>query len=149
MPRVAPAIALDPPTQAALERLARAPSTSQALALRARLVLAAAAGNSNQQIAATFNLTPNTVGKWRTKFALYGLDGLTDDPRSGRPRKYGAWIRGELNTLLCQPPPEGKERWTVDDLARRLRVSRSSLHAMLVAGDLMYRRRRASPRPRR
>ena len=83
MPRVAPTIDLDPPTRAELERLERVPSTPQAVALRARLVLAAAQGLCNQQIAATFHITPNTVGKWRTRFVLFGVAGLTDFPTSG------------------------------------------------------------------
>ena len=139
MPRVAPTIDLDPPTRAELERLARAPSTPQAVALRARLVLAAAQGLSNQQIAATFHLTPNTVGKWRTRFARFGVAGLTDFQHPGRPRKYGPEVGEKLNDLLRRPPPAGRERWTVSGLARRLRVPRSTAYAMLVANVKSHR----------
>ena len=131
MPRVAPAIALDHQTRAELERLGRAPSTPQAVALRARLVLAAAQGLSNQQIAATFHITVNTVGKWRTRFALFGVAGLTDYQHSGRPSKYGLEVLEKLNDLLRRRPPSGRERWTVGGLARELGVPRSTLYDML------------------
>ncbi len=133
MPRVAPAITLAPQIRAQLERLARAPSTPQAVALRARLLLAAAQGLSNQQIAATFHITANTVGKWRTRFVRFGVAGLTDFQHPGRPRKYGPEVWDKLNDLLRRPPPAGRERWTVGGLARRLRVPRSTAYAMLVA----------------
>lgn len=148
MPRVAPAIALDPPTRAEVERLARAPSTPQALALRARLVLAAAAGHSNQQIAATFHLTPNTVGKWRSRFALYGLAGLTDYQHPGRPPKHGPQVREKLRKLLHQSPPAGAERWTVRGLAWELRIPPSTVHDILISAGFESRRRPVRRRPR-
>ena len=107
MPRVAPEIALDPQSRAELQHLARAPSSPQALALRARLVLAAAQGLSNQQIAAYFHVTENTVGKWRTRFYLHGVSGLTDYEHSGRPPKHGLEVRERLRRLLRQQPPGG------------------------------------------
>jgi transposase len=87
MPRIAPAIRLDPKTKATLNRWLQAPSTAQALVLRSRIVLAAAAGQANQQIAADLEVPQVTVGKWRRSFAVFGLDGLRDAPRSGRPAK--------------------------------------------------------------
>jgi transposase len=73
-----------------LEALARAGSTPQALALRCRIVLLAAKEGepSNQQIAAELGCDRHTVGQWRERFAEYGLAGLQDAPRSGRPRKF-------------------------------------------------------------
>ena len=70
-----------------LERWARRRKTQQALALRCRIVLAAAEGATNQQIAKQLGCNPVTVGKWRTRFAVKRLDGLIDEPRPGQPRK--------------------------------------------------------------
>ena len=149
MPRVAPTIALDPQTRAELERLGRAPSTPQAVALRARLVLAAAQGLSNQQIAAIFHITVNTVGKWRTRFALFGVDGLTDYQHTGRPSKYDLEVLEKLNDLLRRRPPDGRERWTVGGLARELGVPRSTMYCMLRTAGIKSRRRPARRNPRR
>ena len=147
MPRVAPAIVLHPQTRAELQRLARVPSTPQALVLRARLVLAAAQGLSNQQIAASFHITANTVGKWRIRFALFGVAGLTDYKHPGRPSKYGPEVWEKLHNLLRQPPPNGAERWTVGGLAWELGVPRITMHEMLIAADFKTRRRTVRHQP--
>ncbi len=149
MPRVAPTIDLDPQIRAQLERLARVPSTPQAVALRARLVLAAAQGFSNQQIAESFHITPATVGKWRTRFARFGVAGLTDYQHPGRPRKYGPEVWEHLNDLLRRRPPDGRERWTVGGLARKLRMPRSTVYGMLCTAVFRKKRRRPARRPPR
>ena len=89
MGRVAPVIELNPITEAALNHLVRSAATPQGLALRSRIVLAAAAGRANQQIAAALQIPEVTVGKWRHGFVSKGLDGLQDLPRNGRPPKHG------------------------------------------------------------
>src|ERR1035438_3145570 len=85
MPRRAEVVLSDEDRQV-LERWARRPKSSQALALRCRIVLAAAAGEQSQDIAAALGCTDSTVGKWRGRFARRGLDGLHDEPRPGKPR---------------------------------------------------------------
>ena len=72
-----------------LERWARRPKSSQALAFRCRIVLAAADGESSTEIAARLGCNVSTVGKWRGRFARRGLDGLHDEPRPGKPRSIG------------------------------------------------------------
>src|SRR5437899_1922056 len=69
-----------------LERWARRPKSSQALAFRCRIVLAAAEGRASTEIAADLGCNANTVGKWRGRFARRGIDGLHDEPRPGKPR---------------------------------------------------------------
>ncbi len=73
-----------------LEALVRARSTPQALVFRCRIILRAAAPDqpSNQVIAAALGCDRHTVGLWRERFALAGLGGLQDAPRSGRPRSF-------------------------------------------------------------
>jgi transposase len=69
-----------------LHALASRRSTAQALALRARIVLACAEGGQNKEVAARLGLDRQTVGKWRRCFIEQRLDGLHDEPRSGAPR---------------------------------------------------------------
>src|ERR1051325_9650184 len=149
MPRIAPAISLDQETRAILNGWAQAPSTLQTLVLRSRIVLAAAAGSPNQQIASDLGIPQITVGKWRRSFAELGLDGLQDAARSGRPPKHDAGVWQKVQTLACQQP-ESQGRWSVRSLARELGLPHSTVHAMLTASDLQLHRIRTftfSPDP--
>ena len=79
-------VVLDDEERKVLERWARRPKSSQALAFRCRVVLAAAEGRSSTEIAAQLGCNPSTVGRWRGRFARRGIDGLHDEPRPGKPR---------------------------------------------------------------
>ena len=135
MPRIAPAVLLDADTRSTLNSWSQAPSTPQSLATRSRIVLRAAAGCSNQQIASELNLPEVTVGKWRRSFLARGLDGLRDAPRSGRPPKHDAAVWQKVQTMACQQP-ESQGRWSVRTLARAVGLPHSTVHAILHASDL-------------
>ena len=85
MARVAVTISLSDDERAELEALSRRRKTSQGLARRARIVLAAAEGLENKEIAVRLEASADTVGKWRRRYAAEGLDGLYDEPRPGAP----------------------------------------------------------------
>src|SRR5689334_23398602 len=70
-----------------LSVIARRPKSSQAMALRARIVLHCGQGMSNSEVARKLHVTGATVGKWRERFREFGMDGLVDEPRVGAPRK--------------------------------------------------------------
>src|SRR5437588_9760199 len=70
-----------------LKQWARRPKTSQALAQRARIILACAEGETNTTVAERLRVTKQMVGKWRRRFLNKGLDGLLDEPRPGTPRR--------------------------------------------------------------
>jgi transposase len=149
VPRSAPPIGLDAVARSTLNSWVQAPSTPQAVALRSRIVLAAATGCSNQQIALDLGIPEVTVGKWRRSFAAHGLEGLQDAARSGRPPKHDAGVWQKVQTLACQQP-ESQGRWSVRTLARELGLPHSTVHAMLTASDLQLHRIRTftfSPDP--
>jgi transposase len=149
MARIAPAIHLDSETRATLNGWIQASSTAQALVLRSRIVLAAAAGKANQQIASDLGIPQVTVGKWRRSFAELGVDGLRDAPRSGRPPKHDAAVWQKLQTTACQQP-ESHGRWSVRTLARKVGLPHSTVHTMLTASELQPHRMRTftfSPDP--
>src|SRR5271157_3648056 len=131
MPRVAPAVSLNQTTKAALDQLVRSPSTPQSLVPRGRIVLAAAAGQANQQIAGALAIPEVTVGKWRRGFARQGLEGLQDAPRSGRPVKHGPEIIQRVQQRACQKP-RYYSRWSVRTLAADLGLPRSIVHQIIV-----------------
>jgi transposase len=149
MPRVALPLQLDAQTRNTLDKLVHSSSTPQSLALRSRIVLSAAGGSNNQQIAAALKIPPITVGKWRRSFAIHGIEGLRDAPRSGRPPKHDSDTRHKVQTRVCQQP-DGQSRWTVRTLATELGLPASTVHGMLVAAKLQPHRIRTftfSPDP--
>ena len=85
--RPIPPLTLSPEEQETLERWTRRPKTAQALAQRARVVLACATGKSNTGVSRDMGLSKQAVGKWRRRFLERRLDGLLDEPRPGAPRK--------------------------------------------------------------
>jgi len=91
--------------------------------LRARIVLAAAAGTANAAIAADLGVCADTVRKWRRRFAAARLPGLKDAPRSGRPPVFTAADRAEAVALACALPAESGvplSKWSGPELAREL-----------------------------
>ena len=88
--------------------------------VRARIVLAAAAGVSNAAIAAELGLCVDTARRWRRQFATEGMAGLTDRPRSGRPRRFTPVQIAAITALACTLPAETGiplSRWSSTDLA--------------------------------
>ena len=126
--------------RAELGRLARARTSEQRLAMRARMVLAAGRGESLAAIAAEEGVAPATVARWRHRFAEGGLDGLGDRPRSGRPAIYGHDDRVAIVAQVCEPPPDGQGHWTLAALHERLHpqlgISVSQLFKILDELDL-------------
>ncbi|OAV77134.1 transposase [Dietzia sp. 111N12-1] len=98
----------------------RAGRTEQRDVLRARIVLAAARGDSNAAIAAHLGVHVDTVRKWRGRFALQRLEGLRDLPRSGRPTVFTDVQAAEVKAMACELPAESGlplSRWSYTDLA--------------------------------
>ncbi len=82
-----------------LERCARRPKTAQALALRRRIVLAAAEGAQSKEIAADLGCTTQTVGRSRGRFARRGIDGLHDESRPGQRHVHPSGHRSSRRPL--------------------------------------------------
>ena len=110
-----------------LERWARRPKSSQALALRCRIVLAAAEGAQSMEIAARLGCNKSTVGRWRGRFARRGLDGLHDEPRPGKPRSIGdEEIERVIVQTLEEQPPDATH-WSTRSMARATGMSQSAI----------------------
>jgi len=93
--------------RAELMSLASRRKTAQALALRARIVLACSEGGENKVVAARLGLNRQTVGKWRRRFVEHRVDGLHDEPRSGAPRTIAdARIEAVIVRTLESLPPD-------------------------------------------
>jgi transposase len=110
-----------------LEQWVRDDRRSPRLALRARIVLGCRAGCSNRECAKRLNITVQTVGKWRARFLVRGLQGLVDRPRSGAPRSIGdALVEAVLAKTLHDRRPDGA-RWSSRALAITLGVSQRTI----------------------
>ena len=101
-----------------LERWARRSKTAQALALRAKIVLACAQGQTNQQVAEQLGIWPQTVGKWRRRFVARRLEGLSDEDRPGRPRTIAdEQVEQVITKTLEAPPPNHDTHWSTRQMA--------------------------------
>jgi transposase len=103
-----------------LEAWVRAGTVEARVARRARIVLLAADGHSNRDIAMLVDLHYNQVGVWRQRYTAYGLAGLDDLERSGRPPVYDHDDVLLLVKLVTEPPPNQATRWTMEALAESM-----------------------------
>jgi transposase len=108
-----------------LESRARAYTAPYAQVARAKIVLLAADGMANVEIAARLDTSPQVVHRWRKRFGERRLKGLDDAPRSGRPRVFSPSVNAEIKALACELPATTGvplSRWTCAELARELVV---------------------------
>ena len=101
--------------------------TAQALALRARIVLACAQGVDNKVVAARQRVTQQTVSKWRTRFVEHRLDGLLDAPRSGAPRSIGDSRIDAVIAKTLESVPSDATHWSTRSMARDMQVSQTAV----------------------
>jgi transposase len=112
---------------AQLERWVRRRNSAQALALRSRIVLACATGLTNQEVAAQLGVSMPTVGKWRSRFVESRLDGLVDEPRSGRKPTITAEQVEDVVVATLESTPEHATHWSRKKMAERSGLSKSTI----------------------
>jgi transposase len=103
-----------------LEKWARGTTSEQRIALRSRIVLAAADGIDTIAIAKRYGTRPNTVSKWRQRYATAGLAGLADKPRPGALIRYGVDTERRVLSAIQERPPAGYAMWNGRLLAAHL-----------------------------
>ena len=114
--------------RAQLERWARRATSSQALALRSRIVLACAEpGATNTQVAADSGCSAPTVGKWRGRFIRERLDGLVDEERSGRPSSVTLDQVEDVIVATLESKPRNATHWSQATMANKSGLSRSTI----------------------
>lgn len=110
-----------------LERLANRPKSAQAMALRARIVLTCAAGGTNQSVAVKLGVNQATVGKWRRRFVADRLDGLSDEPRPGVPRKITDEMVEQVVVKTLEDTPKNATHWSTRSMAKATGMSQTSI----------------------
>lgn len=118
---------LDPADREKLTLLARRPKTAQRVAMRSKIVLRAAEGFSNQQIALQLGISGATVGKWRERYRLRGMEGLSDEPRPGAPRRIGDAEVEAAVTRTLESLPAAATHWSTRSLAAEVGLSQTAV----------------------
>lgn len=135
--RCAVALTLTPDERTALERWARGRRTPARLVLRAQIVLRAAEGLMNKDIADTLHTDRECVGRWRRRFAERRLAGIEQDaPRAGRPPRIRPATVQRIVTLTTTTPPPAATHWTTRTLAPVVGVSPKTIHRVWQAHGL-------------
>jgi transposase len=110
-----------------LERVARRAKSAQALALRAKIVLACADGLPNKDVAARLGVSQPTVGKWRARFIEHRFEGLEDEPRVGRPPSISLDQVEQVLVDTLESKPANATHWSRASMAERSGLSKSTI----------------------
>jgi len=113
--------------RALLESFTRRHTSAQALALRARIVLAAADGVTNGDIAERLGVSRPTVTKWRHRFAESRVDGLLDEPRPGRPRTITDEQVEAVVVKTLESTPKNATHWSTRSMAVEMGMSQNAI----------------------
>ena len=144
MARPSTPIILSSQSRSELKRFARSPRVEARYAQRAQIVLMAADGQTNEEIAARLGTRTARVSKWRTRFAAEGMNGLCDDFRPGAAPKYDEATEQRVLQKLDEPPPSGYARWNGSLLAKALGdVSDDQVWRILRKVGISLQRRRS------
>jgi len=126
--------------RAQLEAWARRRTSAQALAQRSRIVLLAAEGLKNVEIAQRLGVHRPMVTKWRNRFADHRLDGLVDEPRPGQPRKISDAQVEEVIVKTLEATPKDATHWSTRSMASEVGLTQSAVHRIWKAFGLQPHR---------
>lgn len=135
MSRPIEVLQVDEVQRAALDRIVRAPTSSQRLVMRARIILARSRGLSQHETAEEVGVQRAVVSMWNGRFARSGIAGLEDAAGRGHPETVPQAARNRV-LVDCVRPPPGHSRWTVRTMAEHARVSPATVHRLWQANDI-------------
>ena len=110
---------------------------------RARIILASLEGKEMQQVARELQVSVLTVSKWRRRFSLFGLRGLRDQSRSGKPVRYDTAFRNRVLAALEEAPPPGMSHWDGPAVGEKLDASVHAIWRILRREGIYLQRRRS------
>ena len=135
--KIAAKIALDAEQRVTLTKWSRGRNTPAKLVLRAKIVLLAAEGRLNKEIAAELQTTPATVSRWRRRFAEGGVEAIRHDAsRPGRPRTISPEYVSEILRKTTQEKPIGHTHWSCRSMAKAVGVSPATVQRIWAAHNL-------------
>jgi transposase len=142
MPRHAPKLECPDDDREELVAWSKSRTEETRFVERAKIILACLEGLQIKDVAQQRDVSIPTVSKWRSQFALFGLRGWFDRPRSGKPPKYGIEFRNSVLKLLEQTPPAGQARWDAPSVAKQLGASKYAVWRVLRAEGIYLHRLR-------
>ena len=128
--------------RAELERVRRSRTEAKQRVDRARIILGCCDGEAQNTLAQRLGMRPNTVSKWRGRFARLGLKGLEDAPRPGKPKRY-VGLREQVLKTVETPPPKGQARWDGLSLAKVVGAKKSTVYNVLQKDGVQLQRMRS------
>ncbi len=135
--RIAAAVTLSPEQTEVLERMARARSLPARVVERARVVLMAADGLENKEIAGRMNMTPEKAARWRNRFLAGGVAALQKDaPRPGKPRTITERKVKRVVEMTLHNKPANATHWSTRTMARAAGISEASVRRIWRAHGL-------------
>ena len=137
------ALVLTDEERAQLEAWSRRRKSAQALAQRSRIVLAAAEGLPNTEIARQLGIQRSVATRWRNRFAVHRLDGLSDEPRSGQPRKISDAKVEEVIVKTLETAPKDATHWSTRSMAAEVGLNQTAVHRIWKAFGLQPHRQDA------
>jgi transposase/DNA-binding CsgD family transcriptional regulator len=129
-------ISLTPAQRKAMERLVARPTASYGHARRARVILLGADGVPGVEIARRLGLTEPAVARIRSRFWKGGVKGLADRPKPGRGNSLAPVVVQKIISTALSRPPAGYSHWSTLQLARELRIGKSTVHKILRANNV-------------
>jgi transposase len=131
MPKVASAVVLSEADRSQLGAWVRAQFTPQQVALRSRILLMAADGKQDLEIAGELNVNRHTPALWRKRFQTQGLDGVWEiQPGRGRKPSYSEEKVAAIVAATLQTKPKGSTHWSCRTMARAQKVSPSTINRL-------------------
>jgi len=143
MPRYAPELECSVEDKTSLVALAKSRTVEAHAVERARIILGCLEGKEIQQVARELGVSLATVSKWRQRFSLWGLRGLRDELRPGKPVRYDAAFRKRVLAVLEEPPPPGMSHWDGPAVAEKLDASVHAVWRVLRREGIYLQRQRS------
>src|SRR5258707_6506867 len=129
--------------KASLVALTKSRTAEGRVVERARIILACLEGKEIQQVARELRISVPSVSKWRQRFSLWGLRGLRDQSRPGKPVRYDCAFRNRVLALLEETPPSGMSHWDGPAVAEKLNASVHAVWRVLRREGIYLQRRRS------
>ncbi len=129
-------IVLTKEQMAELQKLSRSSSSDYRYVVRAKIILMFSDGKSYNQIMQAISLGKKPIAKWKRRYAEFGIEGLKDAPRSGKPSTYSEADRSRVIQLACEKPQDGYTNTSQRRIAKKTGMSQATVQKILKSHDL-------------